>query len=114
MKTGLALCVVSFACLWLGGPGGPCPGGLFLIGLPLAVLGWLVCFAALGVAASESVKQMIVPGATAALATSGIISLGSGRWWNVAEPESWIAVALFFLVSLTSAGVFVRRRIQAQ
>jgi hypothetical protein len=41
--------------------------------------------------------------------TIGIILIGNGGPWNVIEPESWITVALFFLVTLTSAGVLVNR-----
>lgn len=108
MRTGVGLCAGGFACLALG-TGGPCADETFFIGLLATIVGWLVSFVSLGLALTRDPRELVAPAAIAPFLTTGVILLGNGHAWNVIEPESWVQVAVFFLVAWTSAGVLVNR-----
>jgi hypothetical protein len=58
MRTGVWLSAIGLVCVVGGGPGGPCPSGLFAIGLPVAWTGWLVSLASLMFALNRSVSEL--------------------------------------------------------
>lgn len=109
MKTGLGLCAIGVSFVWLGGPGGPCPGDMFTLGMLVCPLGWMVSVVSLGITAIRAPRELMAPSAIALFLTTGIILFGNGGSWDVNELTSWIWVALFFQVSLTLAGAAANR-----
>jgi hypothetical protein len=110
MRLGLILCGGGLVILALGGPYGPCAGLGIVIGLPLAIIGWLVSVAGLGLALNQSFRLVLGSAAIAASAIAAIVLLGN-TWgaWNVFEIESWGHIAVFSWAPLTSATVLLRR-----
>jgi hypothetical protein len=113
VKTGLTLSATAVICLAVSSGGGPCPDGFWVVGVLSGFVGWLVSFASLGTATDRSAHDVGVAALVAILLTAAIILLGNGHGWKVSEPDSWIHVAVFFVVPLTLAGVAVSRRRKA-
>ena len=109
MKTGLTLCALAVVCLAVSNAG-PCPDASWFVGLVGGIIGWLVSLTSLGIAITRSASDVVLPALAAILLTAAIILLGNGHQWNVVEPDSWISVAVFFVVPLTLAGVRVGRK----
>jgi hypothetical protein len=104
MKVGPGLCAFAMLCFFLTGPVGPCgpssPFGLPLLfgGFLSAIVGWLVCVAALiGAAWSGTRSELGVPVLVAGALTGAIAAVAA--FTTAQGPESWTAAGTAATVS---------------